>query len=81
MVEQADWVAIPRRRVKASKLPVALNNADRLIDWYFQNKPEVRRLAVFARDYKAFEQGVGTNSITLSDDGIKYRGFLIESMS
>ena len=81
MAEQAQWVPLPRRRIKAAKLPAAIDNANRLIDWYMQNKPEVRRLAVFAKDYKAFEQGVGTYNITLSKDGIRYRGFLIEQSS
>lgn len=77
MSQQASWVSVPKRRVKPAKLPAAIENANRLIDWYQQNKPDVARLAVTAADYKAFAQGVDTYGITKSEEGPRYRGFLI----
>lgn len=77
MSEQATWVPLPKRRIKAAKLPSALKGADRLIDWYLGNKPDVRRLAVSVSDYKAFEEHVGHDGILLTKTGIKYRGFEI----
>lgn len=78
MVEQATWVPVGRRRrAKAAKLPDALDRAGKLIDWYEANKPSVQRLAVTPADYKAFEEGVGTHGIYLSETGVKYRNFLI----
>lgn len=78
MVDQATWVPMPRRkRVKPTKLPVAIERANTMIDWYLLNKPTVRRLAVNAADYKAFEEGVGTYGITLSNTGLKYREFVV----
>jgi hypothetical protein len=65
------------RRAVASKLPEAIQKANRLIDWYEANRPSVKRLAVMPADYRAFEEGVGTYGITLSGDGVSYRGFVI----
>lgn len=77
MSEQSTWVPLPKKRTKAAKLPEAIAGADKMIDWYLQNKPGVRRVAVTPGGYKAFEEAVGTHGIVLSADGIKYRGFMI----
>lgn len=77
MVEQADWVAMRRRRVKTAKLPDAIDRANKMIDWFEVNKPAVKRLAVTSADYKSFEQGTGTHGIRLTGTGVEYRGFLI----
>jgi hypothetical protein len=78
VTEQASWIPLPRRRrVKAAKLPVAIERANRMIDWYEANRPSVNRLAVTPEDYKAFEEGVGQYGIYLATDGVKYRSFVI----
>lgn len=77
MSQQADWVAMRRRPKRTAKLPDALDRANKLIDWYQVNKPEVKRLAVTSADYKAFEQGTGTHGVRITGAGVEYRGFII----
>lgn len=77
MSDQATWIPLPRRRASKAKLPDVLQRADRLIDWYEANKPRVKRLAVVAADYVALEESVGTHNVTLTKEGIRYRGFTL----
>ena len=78
MSEQSSWIAQPKRRVKPAKITSAIGRVGVLADWYAANKPDVRRIVVSSADYSAFETQVGTCGISLANDGIRWRGFLIE---
>jgi len=77
MNEQINWVPLPRKRPKKVKLPDALERAERLIDWYRANKPDIARIAVSESYYRSFEEGVGTYGIRLTSAGLVWRDFLL----
>jgi hypothetical protein len=76
MSDQIDWVPLQKKKRRVNK-PVgdAFERATRMIDWYKANRPTVKRLVVFASDYKAFEEAVGKLGVTITERGIRYRDF------
>lgn len=78
MSSQMDFVPpMRRKRLKASTPENALERATVMIDWYKANRPSVRRLSVFPKDYKYFEENVGKQGISITSEGIRYRDFTI----
>jgi hypothetical protein len=78
MSTQSTWLAPPPKGFEPAKLKAALLRASVLADWYSAYKPAVRRIVVTKADYHAFETQIGTCGISLTNDGIRWRGFLIE---
>lgn len=77
MTEQATWVPLPRRRSPKIKISDAMARVDRLANWYETNKPDVKRIAVTAEDYKSFEEAAGKGQVFLTDGVLRYREFVI----
>ena len=77
MIKQSTFVALPKRRTRKEKLPDVLQDANRLIDWYMRNRPNVIRLAVSKSQLLAFKDAAGTHGITDCDGVVRYRGFEI----
>jgi hypothetical protein len=76
-MEQSSWIPLTKPRKTPIKISEAMERANKLIEWYRLNKPEVTRCWVTKEDYKAFEEAVGTKGVTLTDEGVQYRGLLI----
>lgn len=78
-MDQATWVPLPRRRAAKVKLPAVLERANKLVDWYMQNRPEVTRMAVSDADWQALAAALEEGATNLFRDtgGIRYRGMLL----
>ena len=77
MSQQITWIPPPKARKKIAKIVDAIDRVEVLAGWYRQHKPDVKRVFVTGPDYAAFESAVGTRGISLTADGLKFRGFAI----
>jgi hypothetical protein len=81
MSEQATWIPLPKGRKSRVKIADALARVNRLAEWYRVNKPAVTRILVTKGDFKSIEESVGTNGITLNEEGMFYRGYRIDAVN
>ena len=79
MSEQTTWIPLPKARRKKVKVIDAIERVEQLAFWYAQHRPQVQRIWVTPDDYAAFEAATGTRGISLTVNGIYYRGFRIEA--
>lgn len=79
MKYQSTWIPVPQGRAPKVKVGDAMKRADKLIDWYTAYNPEVRRLVVATQDYSSFEASAGKGAVVVTEEGLRYRGFLIVS--
>lgn len=63
---------------KKVTLTEALDHVDPLADWYIKFLPSVKAISLTRADYAAFEQHPGRFGISIDEQGLHYRGFLLK---